>query len=311
MVDKAAAIIEQEQFRADVAVAELRRAARSLPLHRRAWRLARRKPLGAVSLVLVVFMIVVALGADLIAPYGYNDSLRGHLLEGPSAQFPMGTDNYARDILSRIIHGARVSLAVGITSVIVGVIGGALFGIVSGFFEGKLDLAIQRVMDAQMALPTIILALTIVAAIGVGLVNVMVAIGLSQIPRVNRIVRGSVMAEKRNVYVDAAGVIGCTTARIMFRHILPNVTAPIIVIATVTLAQSILIEASLSFLGVGVPPPTPSWGSMLSQEARRYMLAQPWMAIWPGLAISLVVLGWNLFGDALRDVWDPRLRGGR
>lgn len=272
-------------------------------------RAARRKPLGAISLVLILLMLLLALGAGYIAAYDPNVSFRGHILEGPSLRFLMGTDNYGRDILTRIIYGSRVSLSVGFAAVAVGTLGGGLIGMFSGYFEGRVDLTLQRFMDALMSLPSIILALTIVAAVGPGLFNVMLAIGISHIPRDNRVVRSAVLSEKQNVYVEAARCIGCGTPRILLRHILPNVTAPIIVIATVSLANAILAEATLSFLGVGVPPPHPSWGGMLSQDARRYMLAQPWMALWPGVAISLAVLGWNLLGDALRDLWDPRLRG--
>jgi len=275
----------------------------------RAVRLLRRKPLGALSLVLIAFTVAVAILAPAVAPHSPHESFQGHRLEYPSSQFLMGTDQFARDILSRVIYGAQVSLLVGLASVVVGILGGSLLGLVSGYLEGRLDLILQRVMDGFMALPSIILALAFVAAIGPGLLNVMVAIGLSYIPRVNRVVRGSVLAEKQNVYIEAARTVGCRQLRIMARHLLPNVTAPIIVVASVTIANAILAEAALSFLGVGVPPQTASWGAMLSAEARRFMLAQPWLAIWPGLAITVTVLAWNLLGDAIRDVWDPRLRG--
>jgi len=188
---------------------------------------------------------------------------------------------------------------------------GTILGLISGYFGGKLDLILQRVMDGWMAFPSIILALVIIAVLGTGELNVMIAIGISQVPPANRIVRGAVLSEKSNLYVEAARAISSSELRIMTRHILPNVTAPIIVVATIALGQAILAEAALSFLGVGIQPPTPAWGSMLSGHSRTYMLVAPWMAIFPGLAIFLAVMGWNLLGDALRDIWDPRLRTSR
>ncbi len=287
-----------------------------LPAHRRPsallprlGNLARRKPLGAMSLALILVMIFVAIGADALAPYEPFTMHADNRLELPSAQFLLGTDNFGRDILSRTIHGSRISLVVGISSVVLGVGVGSLLGLVSAFVEGKLDLTIQRFMDAQMSFPTIILALAIMAATGPSLFNVILAIGVAGIPSANRIVRSAVLAEKQGVYVEAARAIGCGWFRIMFRHILPNVTAPIIVIGSVTLGSAILYEAALTFLGVGTPPSIPSWGEMLSGKGRQFMVVQPWIAIAPGVAITLAVLGWNLLGDAIRDLWDPRLRG--
>lgn len=272
-------------------------------------RLAQRKPLGALSLLLIVVMAVMALGAELLSPYDPFAMHPDNRLELPSAQYLLGTDNFGRDVLSRAVHGARLSLFVGLSSVIIGVGVGSLLGLVSAFAEGKTDLIIQRVMDAQMAFPSIILALAIMAAVGPGLMNVILAIGVAGIPWADRVVRAAVLSEKQGVYVEAARSIGCGLPRILFRHILPNVTAPIIVIASVTLGSAILFEASLTFLGVGTPPSIPSWGEMLSGKGRQFMVVQPWIAIAPGVAITLAVLGWNLLGDAIRDVWDPRLRG--
>ncbi len=178
----------------------------------------------------------------------------------------------------------------------------------SGFFGGAIDLAVQRVMDAWLAFPLIIFALAVLAALGPGLSQTMFAVGIVSIPTTSRVIRGSVLAEKQKVYVEAARTIGARQSRIMLQHILPNVAAPIIVLASLTLARAVLTEATLSFLGVGVPPPSPAWGSMLSGKARDYMLSAPWMAIWPGIFISLTVLSWNLLGDAVRDLLDPRLR---
>lgn len=273
------------------------------------WKLARRKPLGAISLVIICLIVFAALFAEVVSPYDPNATFSGRQLLGPNATFLLGTDNFARDILSRIIYGARVSLLVGVAAVVFGVLVGSFLGLVSGYLEGVTDLITQRLMDALLSLPTIILALAIVAAIGPGILNVMVAIGISQIPISSRLARGSALAEKQNAYIDAARVVGCGTNRILFQHLLPNITAPILVLATTSLAAAIILEASLSFLGVGLPPTEPSWGAMLSQNARRWMLVQPNIAIWPGVAITVAVFSWNLLGDALRDLWDPRLRG--
>lgn len=292
------------------AVATLEELRPRVPAWERALRLARHKPLATVGLLLILLLIFTATTSSFIAPHDPLEMYDNHVMEAPSTRFLFGTDNFGRDQLSRIIWGARISLSVGVVAISIGVTIGTLLGMVSAFFEGKTDMIIQRIMDAQMSFPTIIFALSILAALGPSIYNVMIAIGTSEIPRANRIVRGSVLSEKQNVYVEAARVIGCGRVRIMMRHLLPNVTAPIIIIATVFLGNAILSEASLSFLGVGVPPPNPSWGGMLSGHSRTYMLAAPWMAIFPGVAITLAVLGWNLLGDGLRDVWDPRLRGG-
>lgn len=276
---------------------------------RRAASLAIHKPLGTVSLVMILFMVLAAVLANVIAPYDPFQTVRGHIMSPPSSQFLFGTDNLGRDILSRIIYGARVSLTVGFGAVGFGVTTGTIIGLASAFFAGKFDMLMQRYMDAQSAFPSIIFALAVLAALGPSLMNVIIAIGIADIPRANRIVRGSALSEMQRVYVEAARAIGAGPITIMFRHVLPNVTAPIIIIAATDLGGAILAEASLSFLGLGVPPPNPSWGGMLSGPHRTYMLSAPWMAVFPGLAISFGVLAWNLLGDALRDIWDPRLRG--
>ena len=277
-------------------------------LRRAAW-LALHKPLGTVSLVMILLLILAAVFANVIAPYDPFQTVRGHIMSPPSTQFLFGTDHLGRDILSRIIYGARISLTVGFGAVGFGVTAGTVIGLASAFFSGKFDILVQRYMDAQSAFPGIILALAILAALGPSLMNVIIAIAIGDIPRANRIVRGSALSEMQRVYVEAAKAIGAGPFTIMFRHVLPNVTAPIIIIAATDLGGAILAEASLSFLGLGVPPPNPSWGGMLSGPHRTYMLSAPWMAVFPGLAISFGVLGWNLLGDALRDIWDPRLRG--
>ena len=275
---------------------------------RRLGRIARRKPLGAVALLVIIVLVVTAAGANVVSPYPPNEQHYEDILVSPTGSYLLGTDDLGRDLLSRIIFGARVSLFVGFFSVLIGVAHGTWWGSVSGYFGGRLDYFVQRVMDAFMAIPFLVLALTLVAMAGASLRNVIIALGFALTPATNRIVRGTVLSAKENQYVEAARVIGCGNLRTLFRHILPNVFAPIIVIATVFLGSAIIAEASLSFLGMGSPPPNTSWGSILSQSGRQFLERAPWIAIFPGAAIALVVLSFNLLGDALRDILDPRLR---
>jgi peptide/nickel transport system permease protein len=277
---------------------------------RTALRLMRTQPLGTAGMIVIVVLVLVAVFAPLLAPYDPT-SIEGRSLQSPRAGNWFGTDDKGRDVMSRVIYGSRTSLQVGIIATFVGVTGGALVGLLSGYFGGWLDTLFQRLMDSLQAFPTLILALIMVAIVGSSIFNLMVVVGIAIIPGVGRIIRGIVLSEKQNQYVESARATGARTGRIIFRHILPNLAAPLIVIATSLLAAAILVEASLSFLGLGTPPPTPSWGGDLSGQARRYFVHAPWMAIFPGIAISLVVLGFNLMGDALRDVLDPRLRGSR
>jgi peptide/nickel transport system permease protein len=276
----------------------------------RARRLIRSQPLGTAGLIVILALIAMAIAAPLIAPYDPTDT-GGRSLEAPSATHVFGTDDKGRDIFSRVVYGSRTSLQVGIIATIIGVAGGALVGLLSGYFGGWTDSIIQRVMDSLQAFPTLILALIMVAVVGNTITNLMAVVGIATIPGVGRIIRGIVLGEKQNQYVEAARTLGAGSTRVVFRHILPNLLAPIIIIATSILAGAILVEASLSFLGLGTPPPTPSWGGDLSGQARRYFTYAPWMAVFPGIALSLVVLGFNLLGDALRDLLDPRLRGAR
>ena len=272
------------------------------------WRTIRRKPLGAVSAALLTVIVLMAIFADVIAPY---DPLETHpeiRLSPPSRAHPFGTDDLGRDVLSRIIHGARISLWVGLLAVGIGTAAGMLIGLVCGYWEGRLDLIMQRLMDAIQAIPGLVLALAIVSVLKPSTTNAMLAIAIVIIPGNSRIVRGAVLSTKQNRYVEAAQAMGCRHLRIIASHILPNVTAPILVIASIWLGNAILIEATLSFLGLGTQPPTPSWGLMLSSTGRAFMEQAPWLAIFPGMAISLAVLGFNLFGDTLRDAWDPKLR---
>jgi peptide/nickel transport system permease protein len=278
-----------------------------------AWRLARQKPLGTVSAIVIVIVAVVAILAPVLAPrspYDFNLNERGLpiRMQAPNATFPLGTDPLGRDVLSRMVYGARVSLLVGFASVIIGTLLGTGLGLVSGYWEGTLDHVIQRGVDTVMAIPGIVLALAVMSVLGQSLTNIVIVIALVIAPGASRVVRGTVLAVKQHVFVDAAHALGATPWRIVGRHVLPNVFAPILVIATVWLGNAIVIEAALSFLGLGTPPPTPTWGAMLSGEGRRNLETAPYLAIFPGLAISIVVLAFNMLGDALRDVLDPRLR---
>jgi ABC-type dipeptide/oligopeptide/nickel transport system permease subunit len=272
------------------------------------WNSVRRKPLGAASAAVIIVLVLTAIFADVLAPY---DPLATHpeiRLAPPSRDHLFGTDDIGRDVLSRIIYGSRISLWVGLLAVGIGTIAGMLVGLVCGYWEGRLDLVVQRIMDAIQAIPGLILALAIVSVLTPNTTNAMLAIAMVIIPGNSRIVRGAVLAAKQNRYVEAAEAMGCRQPRILLSHILPNVTAPILIIASIWLGNAILIEASLSFLGLGTQPPTPSWGLMLSSTGRAFMEQAPWLAIFPGVAISLAVLAFNLFGDTLRDAWDPKLR---
>ncbi len=270
---------------------------------------AKRKPIGAIGGVILIGMWMMAIFADFIVPY---DPLALHprdKLIPPDSMYLMGTDYLGRDVLSRVIAGAKVSMYVGIMTVLIGTGIGSVLGQFSGYFRGTFDLLLQRLIDAIQAFPSLILALAIVAMLGPSLENAIIAIAFLNASNASRVIRGTTMSINENQYVDAARAIGASHLRILTRYIFPNVTAPILILASVTLGNSILVEASLSFLGLGTQPPTPSWGRMLSSEGRFYMEIAPWLAIWPGVAISMAVLGINMFGDALRDVLDPKLRG--
>lgn len=275
--------------------------------------LARRKPLGAASACILCGLVVVAILAPVLAPYDpyqLNLNERGLpiRMQPPNAKFLCGTDPLGRDVLSRLVYGSRVSLLVGFASVAIGTLLGALLGLVSGYCEGRVDQAVQRAMDTIMAIPGIVLALAVVSVLGQSLTNIILVIGLVIAPGASRVVRGTVLSVKQSAFVDAAYAVGASPWRLVLRHILPNVLAPILVIATVWLGNAIVIEAALSFLGLGTPPPTPTWGGMLSGEGRRNLETAPYLAIFPGLAISVVVLAFNMLGDALRDLLDPQLR---
>lgn len=260
-----------------------------------------------IGLVLVVLLLLAALAADFITSQGIDDQdLRKGLL-APGGEFPLGTDEFGRDMLSRIIHGSRISLQVGIIATAISAMIGTSLGAIAGYFGGRFDYIIQGMVDISWAFPTVLLAIFLVAVLGPGLVNVMIAVGLVYWGGFARVVRGQVLSLREWEFVTAARAIGANDLRIMFRHILPNILAPVIVMGTMMMADAILIEATLSFLGMGAQPPTPSWGSILA-AGRAHMRLAPWETIFPGIAIMLTVLGFNLLGDGLRDALDPRLK---
>ncbi|HEY3794996.1 MAG TPA: ABC transporter permease [Bradyrhizobium sp.] len=289
---------------------ELRRAgAHATHGWRRLIFLARRYVLGTVGLTIMLLFVWTAIFADLICRFDPLTVDSAHRLAPPSLLHWMGTDSFGRDVWSRIVHGARISLAVGIGSTALGSSIGVMIGLASGYLSGWVDLLFQRVTDILQALPLLVLALVMTAALGPSLPNVILAIAIPLIPTVARVVRANTLALRELPFVEAAKSIGMSETRIALRHVLPNTIAPLIVLATAQLGSTILTEASLSFLGLGIPEPYPSWGRMLSESAAEYVRVAPWLVIFPGLAISLAVFGTNLFGDALRDILDPRQRG--
>jgi len=273
-------------------------------------QLLRTKPLGAFGGALVLGMVIVAVFAPIIAPHSPSDIHSDRIVSPPSRTFYFGTDALARDVFSRIVYGARVSLMVGLGAVGLSIFFATLIGVLSGYFGGILDTIVQRCVDAIMSFPWLIIMLTVMAILGPGMLNVILALALAGFAGGSRVIRSAVLAIKESEYVMAARATGCRQGTILLRHILPNVAAPIIVLATLGLGNAILAEAALSFLGFGVPPPAPSWGRMLSGDGLDYMLQGPWLAVFPGLAISAAVFGFNMLGDALRDLLDPRLTGG-
>jgi len=278
--------------------------------HGASWlaRFVRRYPLGAAAAVAIMIMAVVAALAGTLAPYDPVANDFGAMFGRPGATHWFGTDAYGRDVLSRIIYGARTALLVGFLASLAGATLGAMIGVASAYFGGTTDLLIQRLADIMISFPIIILALAIVAILGSGIQNLILAIGLSFVPRIELVVRASALSIRRTTYVEAARAIGAGHWRIIFRHMVPNVVAPYLVMVTAFLGQAILLEASLSFLGLGVNEPTAAWGLMLSGAAVEFVQRAPWMAVFPGLAITTTVLTFNVLGDALRDALDPRLR---
>ncbi len=281
-------------------------------IRRRVWaaicKFIRTKPLGAAGAAVIVLMTLAAIFADVIAPYDAYELNQRLQFGHPNLAHWLGTDEFGRDVLTRLIYGARIALFIGLASSFLGATAGAVVGLISAYLGGRTDLWLQRLMDIMLAFPLLILALAIVAVLGRSIPNLIVAIAIPVIPRTARVVRSSALAVKENVFVEAARAVGSSHIRVMFRHMVPNIMAPYLIVLTAQLGGAILTEASLSFLGLGTAEPTPSWGLMLSGGAPMYAEKAPWLAIFPGLAISLAVFGFNLFGDSLRDALDPRLR---
>ena len=285
----------------------------------RAWRLPRavrlalrfavQKPLGAIGAVIIVTLLVLAVFAGTIAPYNYDQSIPKARMKPPSAQFWMGTDNLSRDIWSRIVYGARISVTVGFATVALSTLLATAIGVSSAYLGGAYDIIVQRIVDAWISFPALVIVLSLLAALGPGLLNLIVALSILGAAGASRVIRGAALSTMQNAYVEAARALGAGHVRIVVHYILPNVMATIIILATIGLGTVILAESALSFLGFGVPPPYPSWGGMLSGSGRTFMYHAPWMALWPSVAISLAVFGFNMLGDALRDLLDPRLRG--
>ena len=272
-------------------------------------RFVRTKPLGAAGAVIILGMLFLAVFAQMLAPYDPYVGDYGLQFARPSAEHWFGTDEFGRDVLSRIMYGARIALFVGFFASFIGCTIGALLGVVSAYWGGRVDLLLERLMDILLAFPQLILALAIASILGPAVQNVVIAISIPVIPRVARVVRAAALSVKENVYVEAVQALGASRRRVILQHIIPNVTAPYIIMLTAQLGAAILAEAALSYLGLGAAEPTPSWGLMLSGSAPSYAEKAPWIALFPGIAISLGVFGFNLFGDSLRDALDPKLRG--
>jgi peptide/nickel transport system permease protein len=272
-------------------------------------RLVRRKSLGALGAVVFLVFLFCGVFAGVLAPHGMNEISPINRMKPPSLEFPFGTDNLGRDMLSRILYGARLSVIIGFCAAGLATVLSVLIGVTSGYLRGRFDMLMQRLVDAWMTFPDLVILIAVVSAVGPGMPQVIVILGLLYGIAGSRIIRGAVVGVRENLYIDAAQSLGAGTPRILWRHILPNVLPPVIVLFTTRVGVVILAEAGLSFLGLGVPPPAPTWGGMLSGSGRAYMYQGPWLALAPGLCLTVVVYAINMFGDALRDLLDPRMRG--
>ena len=273
-------------------------------------RLVKEKPLSIIPGVVILLLILVAILADVLAPFPHDKVNIVDRMQAPSDRYLLGTDQLGRDLLSRLLFGARISLTVGLAATTVNVVVAVLIGGISGFVGGRLDLTMQRFVDAWMAFPGLLLLLTIMSLVGRGLPQIIVVLGVTRGIGGSRVVRSAVVGVKENIYFQAAEAIGSTRWRTLIRHVLPNIAAPVIIIFTINVGGVIISEAALSFLGFGLPISVPSWGGMLSREGREFMEVAPRLALWPGLCLTVVVYCLNMFGDAVRDLLDPRLRGG-
>ncbi len=273
-------------------------------------RLVKEKPLGTLGGVIVLMMLIAAITADWIAPYPYQEIHVIDSLQAPGAEHLLGTDSLGRDVLSRIIYGARLSLYVGLGASAINALVAAIVGIPSGYIGGRFDLVVQRFVDALLSFPGLIFLITVMSLVGTGIVQVIIVLGVLGGIGGIRLVRAAVISIREDVYFEAARAVGSSTGHLLGRHVLPNIMPVLIVVFSISVAGNILAEASLSYLGLGIPPPAPSWGGMLNYEGRTYMYEAPWLAIWPGVALSVAVYGISMLGDAIRDLLDPRLRGG-
>lgn len=274
-------------------------------------RLFRDKPLGAAGAVICAIFLFCGLFADLLAPYGYNQIDPINRLKPPSLQFPFGTDNLGRDMFSRVLYGAQLSVIIGFCGAALATVVSVVIGVLTGYLGGKFDVVVQRMVDAWMSFPDLVILIVVVSVLGPGMWQVIVVLGFLYGIGGSRIIRGAVVSVREHTYVHAAQSVGAATARVLVFHVLPNVMPTVIVLFTMRVGAVILVESGLSFLGLGIPPPAPSWGGMLTGSGRTFMYLAPWLALAPGICLTLVVYGINVFGDALRDLLDPRLRGGR
>ncbi len=280
------------------------------PWYEKLGNLAVAKPLGTICLVIIIVMWIVAIGAPVIAPYDWNQILVKPRFTPPSPGTWLGTDELGRDVLSRLIWASRLSLSLSVFSVVIGTMGGTLIGLACGYFMGALDLIVQRITDAYNAIPQLLFLIAITSVLGTNILPVFIALTILRIPGGGRLIRSVVLSARENVYVEAAKAIGAGDARVMFKHVFPNAYAPLIILLSIGLGANLLSQSSLSFLGL-VSSVYPDWGGMLNAGARRYIERMPWMALAPGVIITLAVLSYNMLGDALRDILDPRLRGSR
>ncbi|WP_200773741.1 nickel transporter permease [Tepidimicrobium xylanilyticum] len=271
------------------------------------WMRLKKNRLAIIGLVILVILILVAIFANIIAPYGYDEQDLQNTFQTPSLKHLFGTDEFGRDIFSRIIYGSRISLQVGVIAVGIAVVVGGFLGAVAGYFSGKVDNVIMRIMDILLSIPQMLLAISIVAALGNSLINLMIAVGVSSIPQYARIVRASVISIKNQEFVESAKATGSSDLRIIFKHVIPNCLAPVIVQATLGIGLAILTAAGLSFIGLGIKPPTPEWGAMLS-GGRMYIRNYPHLTLFPGIAIVITIFAFNVLGDGLRDALDPKLK---
>lgn len=274
-------------------------------------RLWQEKPVGAAAAMVFLLFVFCGVFADWLAPYGFNEISMLERLKAPSWKHPFGTDNLGRDMLSRCLYGAQLSVIIGLSAAALATTLSVLIGLLSGYLGGKVDMVVQRIVDAYMSFPELVILIAVVSVVGPGMPQIIGILSLVLGIGGSRIIRSAVVSARENMYVHAAQSIGASTARVLWRHLLPNIMPPIIVLFTTRVGSAILIESGLSFLGLGVPPPAPTWGGLLSGSGRTYMFQGPWLALAPGLCLTAVVYATNVFGDALRDLLDPRMRGAK